>query len=88
MVAMRKVLPFKKPPIVRCTVCRTIKPRHSEGFSHRGIDYRGGTKAKYWMVFPSGWKMTEVIPIKADKAQCKKKRECYYQCPDCRTLAE
>jgi hypothetical protein len=85
---MRKVVPFKKPPVVRCDVCNKIKPRHEEGFSHRGIDYLGGTKAKYWMVFPSGWKMTEVIPIKVHKAQCKKKRERYYQCPDCRIVGE
>jgi len=85
---MRKVLPFTKPPVVRCSLCHKIKPGNAEGFSHRGIDYVGGTKAKYWMVFPSGWKMTEVVPVKLNKEQSKKKRERYYQCPDCRNVGE
>jgi len=88
MVTMRKVLPFKKPPVVRCSLCRKIKPQHAEVLSHRGIDYIGGTKAKYWMVFSSGWKMTEVVPIKGKKADAKLTRERSYHCPDCRSLAE
>ena len=85
---MRKVLPFKKTPIIRCNQCRNIKPRNAEVFSHRGIDYIGGTKAKYWMEFPSGWKMTEVVPIKGNTTYSKVTRKRYYQCPDCRILAE
>jgi hypothetical protein len=85
---MRKVVPFKKPPIIRCTQCRKIKAGHAESFSHRGIDYSGGTKAKYWMVFPSGWKMTEVVPIKENRRHLTVTRERYYQCPDCRSVDE
>jgi len=85
---MRKVVPFKKAPIVRCSTCRTIKKHHGEVFSHRGIDYSGGTQAKYWMVFPSGWKMIEVVPIKRKNADAHMTRERYYQCPDCRGLTE
>jgi hypothetical protein len=85
---MMKLLPFKKKPVIRCALCRKIKPEHTEFFSHRGIDYIGGTKAKYWMVFPSGWKMTEVVPIKGKKEDSTMTRERSYQCPDCRSLAE
>ena len=85
---MRKVLPFTKKPVIRCTACGKIKPENKEGVSHRGIDYSGGTKATYWTVFPSGWKMTEVVPVKVKREDSWTRRKRYYQCPDCRKVAE
>lgn len=80
---MKKVVPFKKPAVIRCAICGRIKPLATEGFSHRGIDYPGGTQAKYWMVFSSGWKATEIVPVKVPADQGGSIRKRSYQCPDC-----
>ena len=61
---MGKVVVFKKPIVLRCHSCNKIKPEIQEEFSHRGIDYSDNTQPHSWIVYQSGWKRVEVLPLK------------------------
>jgi hypothetical protein len=81
-----KVVTFKKPEIIRCTICNKPKPNIQEKFSHRGIDNTVSTRPLSWVVYQSGWKRIEVLPLKHPHNQEDKKNEIFYHCPDCRSL--
>jgi hypothetical protein len=81
-----KVVSFKKPIIIRCNSCNKLKPEIQEKFSHRGIEYTGVKQAHSWIVYQSGWKRVEVLPLKKSHDKKEKHKKIYYHCPDCRSL--
>jgi hypothetical protein len=81
-----KVVSFKKPEIIRCTVCNKLKPDIQEKFSHRGIDNTVSSRPISWVVYQSGWKRLEIIPLKTPQTPENKNNVIYYHCPDCRSL--
>jgi hypothetical protein len=80
-----KVVVFKKPQIIRCNSCNKIKPDVQEKFSHRGIDNTGSTP-KSWVVYQSGWKRVEQLPLKNGKPEGGSVEKVFFHCPDCRSL--
>jgi hypothetical protein len=81
-----KVVAFTKPEIIRCTICNMAKPNIQEKFSHRGIDNTVSTRPLSWIVYQSGWKRMEVLPLKNSQNQDDKNNEIFYHCPGCRSL--
>ena len=79
---MGTVVPFKAPSIVRCRYCNVIKPASHDRLSHRGVDYRESTHARFWTVFASGWKKVEVVAVRSAPAD-RQLKELYYQCAEC-----
>ena len=83
---MGKVVAFKKPEIIRCVICNKLKPNIQEKFSHRGIDKTESTRPLSWVVYQSGWKKIEVLPLKRFQNQEGTSNEIFYHCPDCRSI--
>ena len=83
---MGKVVVFKKPSVIRCHSCDKIKPDIQEEFSHRGIDYSDEKQPQSWVVYQSGWKRVEMLPLKNDKHSEDRVEKVYFHCPDCRSL--
>jgi len=80
-----RIVSFKKPPVIRCDRCNKLKPQIQEKFSHRGIDNTGSTPES-WVVYQSGWKRVELIPLKNGKHNEDTVEKVYFHCPDCRSL--
>jgi hypothetical protein len=81
-----KVVAFKKPNIIRCTICNKLKPDMKEKFSHRGIDNTSSGRPLSWVVYQSGWKRIEELPLKSPQKKEGKQNKIYYHCPGCRSI--
>ena len=82
---MGKVVTLNKPIVIRCKSCNKLKPEVEEKFSHRGIDNTGSTPES-WVVYQSGWKRVERIPLKNGKHNEDTVEKVFFHCPDCRSL--